>query len=91
MIVAGDIAIAKYSNGECYLVEIERFVANGKQVAVKHLDTKGWGLYYTHEIVELSPSNINKIPEYFRETLTEFLYRRKPELLHELLDSHVSV
>ena len=80
MIVEGDIIIGRYTNGECYLVKVMRFLPERKCVVVEYCNKqKSTGLFYLNEVVELTDELVPKIPESLRLIAQSFLAKKKIE------------
>ena len=80
MIVEGDIIIGRYTNGECYLVRVMRFMPERKCVVVEYCNAKkSTGLFFLNEVVELTDELIPKIPESLRLIAQSFLEKKKIE------------
>ena len=80
MIVEGDIVIGRYTNGECYLVTVKRFMPERKAIVVEYCNAKkSTGLFFLHEVVELKEELLPKIPESLRLIAQSFLEKKKIE------------
>lgn len=75
-IEVGDIVIARWANGECYLVKVKYFVPETRKIAVEHCGSLSFGLYDSHEILALNENNIKQIPEQFQPEVKEFLRKK---------------
>jgi hypothetical protein len=77
MIVEGDVIIGRYTNGECYLVTVKRFMPERGCIVVEYCNAqKSTGLFFLNEVIELTDALVDKIPAEMRHIAREFLARK---------------